>query len=198
MKTLSIPILITIFFFTACKSQSEKEIKKISRTTIDTAKERSHKEKEKEISNTETNLLAGLVERNLPIIDSTSFDNFGKSGIPDKGFLKQIKFDPRRKDATNFRLNYKIPFSENFTAVVVTFQCGEHELFTTLITINKENKIIDKLVIAYDEIAESAFRKTSKIEKDKIVVKSSNWMSEPPVIESETYRIDNSGKFKKM
>lgn len=196
MKKLSIPILITIFFFTACKSQSEKEIKKISRTTIDIAKDRSHKEKE--ISNAETNLLVGIVERNLPIIDSTSFDNFGKSGIPDKGFLKQIKFDPRRKDATNFRLNYKIPLSENFTAVVVTYLCGEHELFTTLITINKENKIIDKLVIAYDEIAESAFRKTSKIEKDKIVVKSSNWMSEPPVFESETYRIDNSGKFKKM
>lgn len=191
-------MLITVFLFPACNSQTEKETTKTSLTTTGTAKDSSHTETHKEISIAETNLLADLVERNLPITDSTNFDNFEKSGIRDKGFLKQIKFDPRRKDATNFRLNYTIPLSEIFTSVVITYQGGEHELFTTLITVNKENKIIDKLEIAYDEIAESAFGKTSEIEKDKIVVTSSNWMSEQPVFEAETYIIENSGKFKKM
>lgn len=199
MKTQSILILITVFLFTACNSKTEKETTKTSLTTIGTAKDSSHSETDKKTSNAETNLLEGLVERNLPITDSTNFDNFEKSGIRDKGFLKLIKFDSRRKDATNYRLNYKIPFSENFTSVVITYKGSENELFTILLTVDKNDKIIDKLEIAYDEIAESAFGKTSKIEKDKIIVTSSNWMiEEKPIFKDETYVLDKTGKFEKM
>ncbi|MDR6786633.1 ABC-type enterochelin transport system substrate-binding protein [Pedobacter africanus] len=199
MNTRSILILITVFLFTACNSQNEKETTKTSLTTTGTAKDSSHTQTDKEISNVETNLPGSLVERNLPITDSTNFDNFEKFGMRDKGFLKRIKFDPRRKDATNFRLNYKIPFSENFTSVVITYKGGENELFTILLTVDKNDKIIDKLEIAYDEIAESAFGKTSKIEKDKIVVTSSNWMNaEKPIFKDETYVLDKTGKFEKM
>ncbi|TJZ61509.1 hypothetical protein FAZ15_09980 [Sphingobacterium olei] len=198
MKKLTILMLITAFLFPSCDSKTERKTTGTPPTQEGIAKDSSYTETNKGISNSETDLLARLPVRDLPIMDSTSFDNFEKYGIRDNGFLKRIKFDPRRKEANNFRLNYKIPLSENFTSVVISYQCGEHELFTTLITINKDNKIIDKLEIAYDEIAESAFGKTSKIEKDKIMVTSSNWMSEVPVFETETYILEYNGKFKKI
>jgi len=193
MKKLTTLFLITAFLFYACESKTEKK------ATESVAKDSIPAKVDKEIPIAKTNLLANLPIRNFPITDSTTFDNFEKSGIRDNGFLKSIKFDPRRKDATNFRLNYKIPFSENFTSVVITYKGGENELFTILLTVDKNDKIIDKLEIAYDEIAESAFRKTSKIEKDKIVVTNSNWMiEEKPIFKDETYVLDKTGKFEKM
>ncbi|WP_454880805.1 hypothetical protein [Sphingobacterium detergens] len=193
MKKLTTLFLITAFLFYACDSKTEKK------ATESVAKDSIPAKVDKEIPIAKTNLLANLPIRNFPITDSTTFDNFEKSGIRDNGFLKSIKFDPRRKDATNFRLNYKIPFSENFTSVVITYRGGENELFTILLTVDKNDKIIDKLEIAYDEIAESAFGKTSKIEKDKIVVTNSNWMiEEKPIFKDETYVLDKTGKFEKM
>lgn len=184
---------MTAFLFSACNGKTEKK------ATESTANDSIPAKTVKEISIAKTDLLANLPEHNFPITDSTTFDNFVKIGMRDNGFLKRIKFDPRRKDATNFRINYKIPFSENFTSVVVTYQGGENELFTILLTVDKNDKIIDKLEIAYDEIAESAFGKTSKIEKNKIAVTSSNWMNEAkPVFKDETYVIDKTGKFEKM
>lgn len=190
MKNLSLLSLITAFLFSACNGKTEKKY------TESVAKDSIPAKADKEISIAKTDLLANLPERNFPVTDSTTFDNFQKFGMRDNGFLKLIKFDPRRKDATNFRLNYKIPFSENFTSIVITYQGGENELFTILLTVDKNDKIIDKLEIAYDEIAESAFGKTSKIEKDKIVVTNSNWMiGEKPIFKDETYVLEENGKF---
>lgn len=195
MKNTTAIFLISPLFFMACDIKTGNKTK--STITQDISKDGIPANTKKEITYKEPNLIATVPVRHFPITDSTSFDDFEKSGVPDTGILKRIKFDPRRKDATNFRLNYQIPFSDNFISVVVTYQCGEHELFTTLITINKEYTIIDKLEIAYDEVAESAFGKTSTIEKDKIVVTSANWMGEQPVFETETYILTSDGKFKK-
>lgn len=197
MKNIT-TLFLTLLLLAACGRKTEKKTRGTSTTIENTLKDSIHSQTNKEISTTEPDWLAALPLRDLPITDSTSFDNFEKIGMPDNGFLKRIKFDPRRKDANNFRLNYKIPFSANFTSVVISYQLGEHELFATLITVSKENKIIDRLEIAYDEVAESAFGKTSKIEKDKIVVTSSNWMSEEPIFETESYLLQNDGKFKKI
>ena len=191
-------ILVTAFVFTACDNKTEK--KKMEKSPLKEVfgKDSVHSAPIKVISGAEADILTSLPIRHFPIVDSTDFENFDKSGIHDNGFLKKINFDPKRKDATNFRLNYKVPFSEKFASIVVTYQGGEHELFTTLITIDKDSKIIDKLEIAYDEIAESAFAKTSRIEKNKIVVTNSNWMSEDPIFETETFILENDGKFKKV
>ncbi len=198
MKKLSKLLLLTVFLFTACNSKTEKKTTE-KQTTRENLIAQNTKNASTEASpSADQESLTKLPTRNLPITDSTSFDNFEESGIPDKGFLKRIKFDPRRKDATKFRLNYKIPFSENFTSVVVSYQGGEHELFSTLITIDKEFNIIDQLEIAYDEIAESAFGKTSKIEKNKITVTSSNRMEVKPIFRDETYVLANTGKFKRL
>lgn len=196
MKKLITLFLVTAFLFTACDSKTGKKTTEKLQTPEGIAKDSIHINTNKAISNAATSLLATLPVRHFPITDSTNFDNFEKYGMPDKGFLNRIKFKPEHTDARNFRLNYKIPFSEKFTAAVVTYQSGDHELFTLLITLSPKNKIIDRLEIAYDEVAESAFRKTSKIEKDKIVVTSSNWMNEEPIFETETYILQSNGKFK--
>lgn len=199
MKKLFTLFLMTAFVFTACTSKTEKETTEAPPTTAGIAKDSVHIDSNNVIANTVPDLLANVPVRHFPIMDSTRFEDLEKMSVGDNGFLKQIKFAPRRKDATNIKLRYIVPFSKNFTSVVVTYQGGEHELFTTLVTVNKENKIIDKLEIAYDEIAESAFGKTSKIEKDKIAVTSSDWiMSEEPVFETETYIVESNGKFKKV
>ena len=80
--------------------------------------------------------------------------------------------------------------------MVISYYQGEHELFTTLLNIGKNDQIIDQLNIAYDEIAESAFRKTSSIDQNRIVVEDWNYMTDEPTKTLTTYRISKEGKFK--
>ncbi|SDD26688.1 hypothetical protein [Niabella drilacis] len=197
MKRVTVLFLISGFFLLSCGGRMQNETTAAPPKTEPATKDTLRSDTGEAVSIAETRLPGSLPQRNFPIKDSTSFDNFEQTGIADNGFLKRIKFNPGHLDARNFRLNYTVPFSENFSSVVVTYQSGEHELFTTLITLSKEDTIIDRLEIAYDEIAESAFGKSSSIEKDKITVTDWNWMSEEkPVSESKTYVLQQDGKFK--
>lgn len=180
---------IIVFLFQSCGNGTEQKTAEKTQQITKIAAQDS-------IAVFKTDLLKNISIKNFPITDSTNFDNFEKIGIPDNGFLKQIKFETQKEDIKNPKINYTIPFSKNFTSLVVTYQRGEHELFTTLITVNKKNQIIDILDIAYDEIAESAFQKTSKIDKDKIAVTEWNWMSGEPVTETQIYILQSNGKFK--
>ncbi|MFU1859415.1 hypothetical protein ACK8HY_20620 [Sphingobacterium sp. NGMCC 1.201703] len=191
-------LIAALLLFQNCGGRkTEKKTTEIEPTIEEVAKDSTYLKSDID-SYADSGLLSKLPVRDFPIIDSTRFESFEKYGIRDNDFLKRIKFDAGHANATNFRINYRVPFSENFGTVVISYQSGEHELFTTMITIDKHNKIIDKLDISYDEIAESAFSKTGKIEKHKITVISNNWMNEVPVFESETYILDNNGKFKKI
>lgn len=184
-------IVILVFFFTfqSCDNKMEKKSNE---------KEDTITNNNKENPKLKVNLFENIPTKNFPIIDSTNFDNFESFGIPANGILKQIKLETNKENKKNYRINYKIPFSENFTSITFTYQSGDHELFTSIITVNKENKIIDMLEIAYDEIAESAFQKTSKIDKEKITITQWNWMSGEPVTEIETYILQSNGKFRKV
>ena len=182
-------ILVSFFTFLSCDNKVEKK----SNEKLDTITNN-----EKENPKLKVNLFENIPTKNFPIIDSTNFDNFESFGRPDNGILKKIKLETNKEDTKNYRINYIIPFSENFTSITVTYQSGDHEMFTSIITINSENEIIDMLEIAYDEIAESAFQKTSKIDKEKIIITEWNWMSEEPDTEIETYILLSNGKFKKV
>lgn len=198
MKQLTILFFLATILFAACHNKTEKETNESALVQASAGDDSLHTATTTSTSTT-ANPLQWLPIRHFPITDTTRFENFEKSGITDKqGFLKRIKFDPKRKDATNFRLNYRIPFSDSFSSVVITYRAGENELFTTLLTFDKKDRIIDELVIAYDEVAESAFSKTSKIEKDKITITHSNWMSEEPISEKEIYMVESNGKFSKV
>ncbi len=131
----------------------------------------------------------------FPYTDSTNFNNFKET----------IQLTPAIADTLNLKalhslnaayfIRYKIHFSENFTSVAITYRKGEAELFTTLINYDKSYSIIDKLDIAYDEIAESVLRKISKISADKVQVTRIYSMEETPDIEQQTYLVQQNGKF---
>lgn len=195
IKKIIIIFSATIFIFQSCKNKTDKEPTDTTKLVLEDSISTEAKTKKPKFI---TNLLENLPTKNFPIIDSTNFDNFEKIGRIDNDVLKLLNLETKKEDSKNFRINYKIPFSENFTSIAFTYQSGDHELFTSIITVNNENKIIDMLEIAYDEIAESAFQKTSEIDKEKIIITEWNWMSGEPVTEIETYILQSNGKFKKV
>ena len=190
----TVTLLILAFVIQSCENKKENKTRENTKIVF---KDNISTKVKTENSKFNKNLFKDIPTRTFPIIDSTNFDNFEKNGRIDNEVLKILKLETQKKDVKNLRINYKIPFSENFTTITYTYQSGDHELFTSLITINNENKVIDKLEIAYDEIAESAFQKTSKIEKGKIIITEWNWMSGEPITEIETYFLRSNGQFKK-
>ena len=80
--------------------------------------------------------------------------------------------------------------------MVVITMAIENEMKTYLISYRKnDHQLIDKLMIAYDEIAESMSRTESKILSDEVVVTSYNFWGEEPEITVKNYRIEKTGKF---
>lgn len=187
-------ILITACLLQACKGANKNEAAEAEQESKIDASENSSADTITAIS-IERMLPKTLPIKKMPFTDSTNFDNYGKKGIPAEGFIARTGFKPNKPETKNFRLNYCVNFAKDVSAVAITYQSGDHELFTTLVTMDSENNIIDKLDIAYDEIAESAFRRISTIQEDKIVVTSINWMDEEPIYESETYILRMDGRF---
>jgi len=135
----------------------------------------------------------------LPFVDSTSFDNFSFENKLNQVQIQKLKLDERFGSVSVFYLNYRIELSENFISLVVSYERGEHELFTILVNYDRDYRIIDALYIAYHEIAESWFRKIGTIHTDKIIVEKFNYMDYyiEGEIMSETfvYKIDTGGRF---
>ena len=143
------------------------------------------------------NTFPDLPIRTIPFIDSTNFNNYvDEDGIKNDLFIQKIGFEKHNPETENIRLRYRIHYSDTFYSAIISYRSGEHELFTSLLNIDKDKKIIDQLNIAYDEIAESAFRKTSTFNPNKIVVEDWNYMSEPPIKKTEAYTISKEGMFK--
>ncbi|MFK8375942.1 hypothetical protein [Capnocytophaga canimorsus] len=94
-------------------------------------------------------------------------------------------------DAENFKRVYSVPFSDDFTSVAVAFQQGEHQFSTILFNLDKNNQIIDYLLIAYDEIAESAVFTESVLHKNSIVVRKEFYEN----VITFTYEISPKGEF---
>lgn len=143
-------------------------------------------------------LLAGIPFKKLPLVDSTSFDDFEGKTVLSKEIASKLKLKSEDPEHQNFYSRYRVALSDDIDAVVVTL-AGEFEMQTFLISYTKEDyKVIDKVVIAYDEIAESAFSSIGKVSKNEIAVTNFNYMTDEPVIEIHKYSIGASGKFRKL
>ena len=188
-------ILAVIFSTAGCQEKSSKNQFSFKETNI--VKDTLAVNKEKNIDDPIHNQFPDLPNKSFPLIDSTNFDNYNhQQGIKNNLFLKKIQFKRDQPEIENSRLRYQVHFSEKFQSVVISYYQGEHELFTTLVNIGEHDQIIDQLDIAYDEIAESAFRKTSSINQNKIVVEDWNYMNDEPIKTITTYQISKEGKFK--
>lgn len=131
----------------------------------------------------------------MPFTDSTNFNNFKAINKLSQSEIDFLKLKKINGNATDFYVGYKPIFSHNFQSIVVTYKSGEHELFTTLINYNSKYEILDKIDIAYDEIAESVFRKISTLEINAIKIDEINFSEETPIHEKSNYIILDSGKF---
>lgn len=185
IKLLSLAILSGCFF--SCSNESNKDAE---------AKQRAELLKDPEgVKPSKPDLLATVPFKKLPVTDSTSFDNFnGEDKLSPKLVSKlQLKsIDPNFK---SFHSRYRIALSNDVDMMVVTLS-AENEMKTFLISYSKKDyQLIDKVQIAYDEIAESAFSAIGKISNKEVVVKNYNYMGDEPVIEVKKYKIEQSGKF---
>lgn len=140
-------------------------------------------------------LLAAVPFKTLPVSDSTSFDNFNGEDKLSKKLVSELQLKSIDPNYENFHSRYRIAHTTAVDMMVVTL-AAENEMKTFLISYSKEDyKLIDKVIITYDEIAESAFSSTGKITKNEVIVTNYNYMDEEPVIDVKKYRIEQSGKF---
>ncbi|MFA4870763.1 MAG: carboxypeptidase-like regulatory domain-containing protein [Pedobacter sp.] len=130
----------------------------------------------------------------LPFKDSTNFDNFKESRKLTNQEAGILKLNTLYSGVMGFYSRYTVPFSTQFKSVVISYHPNEHELITTLINYDRDYHILGKVDIAYDEIAESQFRKESLLTIDKIIVDEISWMENRPVKKTKTYEVLPNGK----
>lgn len=143
-------------------------------------------------------LLAFVPFRKMPLRDSTNFDNFDEKEALSKDLVAKLHLKDIEADYEHYYSRYRLAFADGIDAVVITAMV-ETEMKTYLITYNKEDyQVIDKLLIAYDEIAESALRTESKISAKGIEVIETNYWGDEPEATVKKYRLENSGKFTQL
>ena len=129
--------------------------------------------------------------------ENTNFDNFyDKKGnakyesISEKDILLlNIDSMGDRKIYAKHTLN----LSSAFTTVIFSYE-SEMELNTILVNYDLKGEKVASLEVAYDEIAESAFRTESIISKNSIITVNANYFDDPPSYTTNTYKIESNGK----
>lgn len=145
-----------------------------------------------------------LPEIKLPHTENTNFDNFPKpKSTPSylsKTQIKRLGLEKWKEDnhAESIVLRYRLPKLEQaqeITAIVITYQKGDSELFTDILTF-KQHKLIDSKTIAYDEIAESWLQQNSMIRHTHIEHTEISYVTEPRTITKTKYFITMNGIIK--
>jgi hypothetical protein len=141
--------------------------------------------------------LEKIIEKQLPIVDSTNFDNFQIKDTLDSGQVKylHLKYLPFSENAS-FSLNYKLNISTDFKTYVFSYYPNEQEIYTILVNYSNTYEFIDYKVIAYDEIAESFIKIFSTIYKEKIISVERNFSSGKTELTRTEFKFLRNGKIK--
>lgn len=148
--------------------------------------------------------LSRLPEITLPHTENTSFDNFPKPkrtpSYLSKTQIKRLGLTKWQEDklAENIVLRYRLPKLEqakDITAIVITYQKGDSEVFTDVLTF-KHHKLVDSKTIAYDEIAESWLQEKSIITTTHIEHTEISYVTQQRTITKAKYFITMNGKIK--
>ena len=147
-------------------------------------------------------IIKNLSIRKTPIVDSTTFDSYKDDfkiyTKEEVAALQLEKIYPNfYKEGYNYKAtpSYKLEFSEEFYSAVIVIFKGENEMESQLINYDTDGNIIDTKVIAYDEIAEGAFQRNSKIENNTITITYIDWMDEKKET-IEVFEITENGNIK--
>jgi hypothetical protein len=202
MKILKIvtAVIFPVFMFSACsESEAPKEIE----------------ENDNEISGLEdisfddVDMSAGLADNlmlcmsvhnevnpiELPHEEKINFDNYDPYYPLTGEEILAFSLDTLGIDSSTFvNLDYWVDLSPDFSTYVFNVELTEHEMATYMVTYFGDYTFIDSKMIGYDEIAESAHRIESKIEKDKITIDDISTWDERVVVTS-VFVIDENGNF---
>ncbi|MDF3029054.1 MAG: hypothetical protein K0S23_3361 [Fluviicola sp.] len=183
-----LPILfIAISIFSCTPNESDAETK---------AAERAELLKDPEgVKQTKPDLFASVPFKQLPVVDTTNFDNFNGEHKLSKDLISKLHLKSLGADYETLHTRYRLALSTDIDLVVITVT-SETEMKTYLVSHTKQDyKVIDKVLISYDEIAESMSRSEGRIGADEVVVTSYSDWGEEPSVELKKYRIEKSGKF---
>jgi hypothetical protein len=139
--------------------------------------------------------------KQLPIIDSTSFDIVKVNKEFNAEQLKSLQIEaiyPNfHKEKSLFKISpsYKINLSKEFYTIVINVFKGDDELETILINYDTSNEnLIDFKIIAYDEIAEGWSRKFSEIDKISITI-NDEFYGDTKQVQTTKFHINRIGEF---
>ena len=214
MKIRNYTLLVIVFLFLSCGNSKNKNPGKGSTDSIPASQQAESTDTSvNNISVIDSNFAEtdkidrstwkDLPIKKFPITDTTNFnwyDPTERDTIAEKE-IKRLKLKSLNEytetESASFHYNYRIHFSDDFYSIVISI--GFYEaLATCLVNFDKNDKIIDKLEIAFDEIAESIYWKTSEINQNLIVVEATTHYGDPPIIKTKNYIIEKSGKFKEQ
>ncbi|KAB1153998.1 hypothetical protein F7018_16060 [Tenacibaculum aiptasiae] len=121
--------------------------------------------------------------KQLPLIDSTNFDNHVEGKLLNKEEQKLLKLpsifeDQLDNEKAKIGISYLPKISDNFQSVVFYFYPNNNEVISMLVNYDKDFTIINSQVLAYDEITDGILKTTSKIDKNRIVL--TEYVSENP------------------
>jgi hypothetical protein len=140
---------------------------------------------------------ATFPERELPLVDSTNFDNLTNTAtLPltevEKLQLTELDF----AGSGLFSVNYRLKLVNGFQSLVVTYFASDVEMYTYLVNYDSGFRRIDELPIAYDEIAESYLRKYARVTDAQTIVVISQNSATGELVQTETkFKCLNDGTF---
>lgn len=194
-------LILSAFAVLACNDKKEK-------TSTETKQETQHKAEKTELK-TETPIakpqekstpLFGDAEvEALPLNEATDFDTFiNKAHSISAEKVKEMGLTQIAPEGAKFYYQYRIESPAGYDMAIITAESGE-EMFTNLVTFDKNHKVISDCPVAYDEIAESWLRKTSKIEKGKVTVTTMDYSNtEEGEKHIQVFKILDNGKIKEQ
>lgn len=201
--------LLIIFLLLACvKSNKEKtpvkgaiEIQEIENAVETVADEiEAVAQPSEHVTTTFKEELLKLKLKTVPLVDSTSFDNFTDKGDYQKINTEALKLAKVYKNWKELKPNYRaidayrLNLSKDFYTVLITALQSDEEIESRLINYDLEGNVIAYEIIAYDEIVESWARTKSIIETDRITINYQYKVSE----ETGVVKIEPNGKFRML
>ena len=195
IKPIIITLLTLILSLSAC---GQKENKSVTGTEIT-----KNQTTTKITSIPFDSIINTLNKKILPVIDTTNYNNTNPHNLFTKQEIITLQLESIYpdffKETHNYQAQpaYKLDYSKDYHTVAFTIFKGENELESVLVIYDLNGKILDHIIIAYDEIAEGWSRKVAYITNNFIRVDQIFWSEIKEVIQT-TYQINNEGKIEEV
>ncbi len=184
-------LLIVIGFsicIISCDSRGKKNL-----TPINT-------ENTKKISTYVSTFLEKYSFKDIPLTDSTNFDNFQNTVGLTKDQMLLLKLDqicsPNSPDRIKAFVDYRLNLSTKYRSIVITFSPVEEILTTVLANYDLVYNLIDFKQIAYDEIFDRWSQTLTEIKENKLFVTNIDYSTGKPLKKLIIFTIDEEGKIK--